>query len=96
MDSREIQTDLKCTDKGFALTATITRSADYQGDVLKNVFWQPKIVLAVELHARDITFESTWRMRHSTGSELKQAETPPYPSQTYPLVLSKKILNTDQ
>lgn len=96
MDSREIQTDLKCTDKGFALTATITRSADYQGDVLKNVFWRPKIVLAIELHAREITFESTWRMRLSTGSELKHAQTPPYSSQTYPLILSKTIRNTDQ
>src|ERR1700682_6140220 len=43
MDSQKVETNLLCTAKGVLLTATITRSADYNGAVLKNAPWRPQV-----------------------------------------------------
>jgi hypothetical protein len=43
MDSRDIKTDLVCTAKGFVLTATIMRSADYHGAVKKTCYGAPEL-----------------------------------------------------
>src|ERR1035441_2931989 len=82
MDSAKVMTQLACTAKGFALTATVTRSADYHGAVLANVNWRPKITIRAVLRQAKVTFEWTWRMRLTTGVELDHAQTPPYPDRS--------------
>jgi hypothetical protein len=91
MDSRAVQTELSCTWQGIALTATITRSADYQGGALKNVLFRPRIELVVILQQSAATFQITWKMRTTAGAELDHAQTPPYPDQPYPITSSTTI-----
>lgn len=85
MDSPKVETDLVCTAKGVALTATTTRSADYHGAVAKNVLWRPKIEIVVIPRQTEVIFETTWRMRLTTGVEVDHARTPPYPEQKFPI-----------
>ena len=91
MDSREVKTDLACTPEGVAVTATITRSADFHGSVLKNVIWRPRIEVAIIRRQPEVIFRGTWKMRLTTGTELYHAQTPPYSDQRYPLTLTKSI-----
>lgn len=74
MDSPKVETSLACTAKGIVLTATITRSADYHGAVLKNVLWRPKIEIVVVFRQPEIIFATTWRMRLTTGAEVDHAQ----------------------
>jgi hypothetical protein len=91
MDSPDVRTDVSCTARGIALTATITRSADYHDSALKNAVFRPTIDLSVVLQQPDATFQATWKMRLTTGAELDHAQTPPYPEQNYPLTLTATI-----
>ncbi|HYA42117.1 MAG TPA: hypothetical protein VEF34_12485 [Syntrophobacteraceae bacterium] len=92
MDSPEIKTDLSCTAKGFVLTATITRSADYHGAVLQNENWWPRITIAVVPRQCEIVFQTIWKMRLTDGSEVDHAKTPPlYLDRKYPITVTKKI-----
>jgi hypothetical protein len=91
MDSRKVKTEVVCTEKGFAVTAIVTRSADYKGALAKNVLWRPRINIAIVLRNPEVNFEGTWRMRLTTGAELDHAETPPYPEQRYPATITKTI-----
>src|SRR5438309_727354 len=47
MDSPDVKTDLACTTDGVAVTATITRSANYTGSILRNVIWRPSISMTI-------------------------------------------------
>lgn len=85
MDSSKVETDLACTAKGFVLTATITRNADYDGSVLANIIWRPKIEIAIFPRRPEVIVETKWRMRLTTGAELGHARTPPYPEQKFPI-----------
>jgi hypothetical protein len=91
MDSREVETELRCTAKGLVLTATITRSADYHGGVHKDVLWRPRIKIAVDPRRRNLIFQTIWAMRLTSGAELKHAQTPPYPDRKYPITITKII-----
>ena len=91
MDSNEVKTELTCTAKGVALTATITRSAGFKGSVLKNVLWRPKITLVVVSRETGTLFEAIWVMQLSTGIKLKHAQTPSQPDLRYPIRLRKDL-----
>jgi hypothetical protein len=91
MDSRVVKTALACTTTGFSITATITRSADFVGGVHKNVLWRPRITVAVVLRKADVTYQATWRMRLTTGAEVDNSQTPPYPRETYPIVVTRSL-----
>jgi len=91
MDSHEIETRLECTTNGFALTATITRSADYSGSALKNLLWRPRIELAVVLKKPNVIVEVTWKICLTTGADLNHAQTPPYSEQKYPITTVKTL-----
>jgi len=91
MDSTDVRTDLACTAKGIRLTATITRSAHYNGAALKNVLWRPEVTLAVSLNKDEVIFESVWAMRLSTGVNLDHAQTPSQPDQTYPITVTRTL-----
>jgi len=91
MDSREVETELRCTAKGPVLTVTITRSADYHGGVHKDVLWRPRIEIAVAPRRRNLAFQTIWAMRLTSGAELKHAQTPPYPERKYPINVTKII-----
>jgi hypothetical protein len=91
MDSKNVKTDLACTPKGFVVTATLTRSADYHAASAKNVLWRPRINAEVILQEQEVTFKVTWRMRLTTGEELDHAQTLPYPDTKYPLTVMETI-----
>jgi len=91
MDSQKVETDLLCTAKGLLLTATITRSADYNGSALKNAAWRPQINITIVLHQAEPIFQATWKMRLTTGAEVSRAETPLYADQRYPITVTKTI-----
>jgi hypothetical protein len=91
MDSHQVETDLKCTEKGLALTVMLTRSAYYQGSHLKNVLWKPKIQLTMVLHQPEAILETTWKMRLTTGAPVHHTRIPPYPDQKFPIILSKTL-----
>jgi len=91
MDSHQVETDLKCTEKGLALTVMLTRSADYHGAHLKNVLWRPKIQLTMVLHQPEATLETMWNMRLTTGTQVHHAQFPPYSDQIFPIILSKTL-----
>jgi hypothetical protein len=91
MDSPDVKTNLGCTAKGFVLTATLTRSANYTGAAAKNVLWRPRISIAAVLRQPEGTVEATWRMRLTTGREINHARTPPYTEQEYPITVTKTI-----
>ena len=91
MDASDVKTDLSCTPQGIALTATITRSADYNGSTLANVLWRPRIELSVVFHSSPLVFEAIWKMRLTTGAEVDHARTPPYPEKSYPITLSTTL-----
>jgi hypothetical protein len=91
MDSHEVETYLKCTEKGVALAIILTRSANYHGAHLKNVLWRPKIQLMMVLHQPGAIIETTWKMRLTTGADVHHAQFPPYSDQIFPIILSKTL-----
>ena len=91
MDSREVETEVVCTAKGPVLTVIITRSAEYRGGVHKNVLWRPRIEIQVARRRHNLTFQTIWTMRLTSGAELKHAQTPPYPERKYPINVTKII-----
>ncbi|HLW79889.1 MAG TPA: hypothetical protein VKU44_09860 [Terriglobia bacterium] len=86
-----MKTRSACDAKGVVVTATTTRSAEYIGAVLKNVLWRPRleIVLASRPAGTDLT--TTWKMRLTTGDEVKHTRMPPYPEMNYPVSLTTRI-----
>ncbi|HEY1580436.1 MAG TPA: hypothetical protein VGF82_25525 [Terracidiphilus sp.] len=92
MDSAAVSYVISCRTKGAGLIVTLTRSAEYHGNVLANVLWRPKVHIAIALHNPQIIFQMTFRMRLSTGEELRLAQTPPYRPRKYPLIV-KQIIN---
>jgi len=91
MDSKQVQTELVCLPNGVALTATLTRSVEYEGATAKNVLWQPRIEIVAVPRQADVTFSATWKMRLSSGSDLSHSRTPPYPEHQYPIRVTKII-----
>lgn len=91
MDSRDVKTDFACTPEGIALTATITRSANFHGGVLQNFIWRPRITIVLALRQSEITVQAIWRMRLTTGAEQTHASSPPYPDQKYPIIVTQTV-----
>lgn len=91
MDSSAIKTKIACSQSGFVLTATITRSAAFNGSVLQNALWQPRIRLLVRLRQRHVPFRTLWRMRTTNGVELTFAQTPPLRGRRFPIVLARRL-----
>lgn len=92
MDSAKVEAILTCTEKGFVLTAIITRSADYAGSATANIIWRPKIEIAVAARRPSVIAEATWRMRLSNGNEVRQARVPGYPDQLYPYTVKFTLI----
>ena len=93
MDSRDVAAEAVCNAAGdLVLTATITRSAQNAGDdARKYVLWRPRItVIVVPKHERFV-FRTIWRMRLTTGGDVKRIEMPPYGAQIYPIIVSKTV-----
>ncbi len=91
MDSPALKTQVACSQSGFVLTVTITRSAAFNGSVLQNVLWQPRIRLLVRLRQRHVPFYAVWRMRSTDGVELTFAQTPPLRGRRFPIVLARRL-----
>lgn len=85
MDSRRINASITCNAEGVIVTGIITRSKDYKGAASKNVVWQPKILVSLNLEVPHITVQAVWRMKSSNGEEIKRAQTPPYPEVVFPI-----------
>lgn len=91
MDSPSIQTEVGCWPSGVVLTATITRSAAFNGAVLQNALWQPRIRLLMRLRQRHVPFRTVWRMRSTEGVELTFAQTPPFQGRRFPIVQARRL-----
>jgi hypothetical protein len=92
MDSLKVKTDLACTEKGLVLTATIMHSANDFGNVIpQSYLWHPRITVVVVLRQPEIIFQTTWRMRLTTGAEVSHGQSPPFPDQKYPIIVMKTI-----
>ena len=91
MDSEKVDTNLACSSNGLVLTATITRSANYHGDVLQNVLWFPKITIVVAPLQPETALQIVWKMRLTNGKAVDHARTPPYPENKYPITVTKTI-----
>jgi hypothetical protein len=91
MDSEKLNTDLACSTDGFALTATITRSANYHGAIRQNVLWSPEIIIVIMPSQPAVVAQTVWKMRLSNGKEVGQARTPPYLQQDYPIIVKKTV-----
>lgn len=91
MDSHDVNLTVECTPTGFALNAQLTRSAEYNGSVLANILWRPKIIVGVTATRPEVTMHVVWTMHTSTGAPLGLARTPPYPELQYPFTLRTLI-----
>jgi hypothetical protein len=91
MDSPEVKTAIDCTRQGVVVTGTITRSADFNGAALQNQIWRPRITIVVNLLRPDVVFQTTWKLRLTTGVPVGQARTPPYPEQRYPITVTRRF-----
>ena len=88
MDSGDVNVSVACSATGFALTALITRSEDYNGAVLANILWRPKITLRVVRPRPEMTMDAVWTMRSTSGAQLARARTPPYLELKYPFTVT--------
>ena len=91
MDSPHVTTDLACTAQGIVLTATVTRSANFNGAAAQNVIWRPRISMLLVLRHQEIVLRATWRMRLTNGADLDRAQTPTYSEHKYPITVTKTI-----
>jgi hypothetical protein len=86
MDTHDISTHLSCGENEVSLTATLTRSPQYDGSAKTNVIWRPEIELLV--HA-PVKLDVRWLMYFTNGVEV--AKDVNVPSQTFPMEFSKEI-----
>jgi hypothetical protein len=93
MDSSKILTEIDCSIYGVHLTAFVTRSADFNGAVHKNIIWRPAIEISLRLREPEIVVETTWRMRLTSGLEVDRAQTPGYRAQSYPITAMQTLRN---
>jgi hypothetical protein len=91
MDAHEVKTDLACTPKGIVLTASLTRSANYNRTTAKNILRNPRISIEVVLLKPEVVLETVWRMQLTTGVEVDHARTPPFPEQKYPIRVTRIV-----
>ena len=91
MDSHDVRASIACTATGFALTALITRSEHYNGAILANILWRPKITVRVIKPRPEMTMAAVWAMRLTNGAPLARARTPPYPELQYPFAVLEKF-----
>jgi hypothetical protein len=92
MDSRKVETEVTCTDKGLVLTATITHDDGVLGYFLpQNILWHPRFKIVIMLHQPQVIFQMIWKMRLPTGTELNHTQTPSYPEQKYPIAMTATL-----
>ncbi|HVB34554.1 MAG TPA: hypothetical protein VNJ52_09315 [Patescibacteria group bacterium] len=91
MDSPRLDIAGACIEKGFALRVTLARSASFHGSAAKNVIWRPRITVVLRPRRPGAVLQVTWRMRLTTGAFPRQARTPGFPMQKYPVKLTKRI-----
>lgn len=84
MDAQRPEVKPVCLRDGVAIVATIDRSGQFNGAVLANVNWRPRIVFEVEPRRGEVAVSITWKMRQGR-TEVQSARTPPDPEpQKYP------------
>lgn len=91
MDSEKLNTDLACSSDGIVLTATVTRSANYDGSVMQNLNWFPQIKIVLVPRQAEVVFQTVWKMRLTNGRKIDRARTPPYPEKKYPIAITRII-----
>ncbi len=91
MDSQHIDLSPACKPAGVVITATITRSADYHGAVLKYATWRPEVAIVLAVLQPNVVVMAVWKMRLSDGTEVHRAQTPPYPVLEYPVIVTKTV-----
>jgi hypothetical protein len=86
MDRRDVLTALSCVENGVAVSIEMIRSADFTGEVQKDVLWRPDLTLVLRPSQPRVRVVVTWRMRLTSGRELDRMQTPPFPAHALPIV----------
>jgi len=87
-EAPEVKTEVACTTRGVTLNLTIMHISD--GGAAKNALWRPKVSVILVLR-QDVVFQTAWRMRRPNGAEVDHTQTPPYPDQRYPIVMTTTL-----
>lgn len=90
MDTKNVETTRTCNAAGVTITATTTRSAGYYGAVLKNTLWRPRLEIVLVPRQGGTLLTTTWKMRLSTGAEVRHTRMPPYPDMYYPISVTTR------
>jgi hypothetical protein len=90
-DSKEVRTQLTCTEKGLLVRAAITRSSTYSGSFLKNRPWRPAVQWSLIIRKAAIEVEIVWSMYLRDGSEVHRAD----PGETFPYMLKRSVARFD-
>ena len=91
MDSEKLKTQLSCGPRGINLIVTISRSEHFNGAVLQNQTWRPRISMVLNPRAPEVVLAAKWEMRLTSGKLVKRAQTPPYSEREYPIVVTKTL-----
>lgn len=91
MDSPKFDHAVSCAADGINIEINITRSENYQGAVLQNVNWVPKVVTRIESKLPEMVFHVRWKMTLSNGVVVGHSRTPPFPERKYPVLGDKTI-----
>ena len=85
--SKEMETDISCTDKGFLVTAILTLQ---EIDRLRNSPWRPKIELVAAPLRADVSVDVKWQVR--LGKYLAGKSIGDFPElRKFPITVSKTI-----
>lgn len=87
MDQMAPQASLTCLQgqPGISIVLTIIRSANYQGAVLKNTIWRPKLLLHLSAKRTALLLRLAWQIRLSNDVPLRAAAVPGGSAMAYPL-----------
>lgn len=99
-DSDKIDVKSGCTQSGFYFSATVLRAASYPEATLGTTVqakypWRPKITITIIPYQSEITARMVWSMRLTTGIEVLHTQTPPFPEQRFPIVVSTTLRYPD-
>jgi hypothetical protein len=91
IDLRDVETTRACDANGVVVTARTTRSAAYAGGIKKNVLWRPRLEIVLIPRPAGTVLTTTWKMRLTTGGEVRHTRMPPYPEMNYPVNLTTRV-----
>lgn len=88
-DSELFETKLICNKKGFNIVSKITRSAAFNGVLMRNIPWRPRTVVTFKFQRSQVVVKAMWKMILETGIEIDRDIA--NPKQNFPTTVTKVI-----